>query len=222
MTRRFPLALCFDFDGLLFDTEHAELDATARAAATVGAVIDETRWRTVIGTAAPSGFWLDWVEEQIGPCDRAGLRETQRRLKAELIAELPMKDGATELLAAASNAAIPCAVVSASPLSWVIPFLERVEATVHFVDYITRERVTRHKPDPAHYVEALRSLGIGSGDAGRCVAFEDSWNGSRSAVGAGMHTIVVPHSLTDHADFSHAHRRIGSLADVTIDTLFDD
>lgn len=214
-----PRALFFDFDGLLFDTEHAELDATAEAATTVGARIDATRWRSVIGTAAEPGFWLDWIEEEVGPVDRAALHALQRRIKADAIAALPLKPGARELLDEARHVGVPCAVVSASPLSWVIPFLERVEATVYFADYVTRERVNAHKPDPAHYLAALDALGVARGDAARCVAFEDSENGSRSAAGAGIHTIVVPHSLTAHGDFSHCHRSLTSLADIRLDDL---
>jgi HAD superfamily hydrolase (TIGR01509 family) len=218
MRSQAPLALLFDFDGLLFDTEQPELISAQRAAATVGASIDVERWKTVIGTAGEPDFWINWIAEQLGETgfDRAALRAYQREIKTELIASLEMQPGAEALLVAAHDAGIPCAVVSASPITWVLPFLERVEATHYFSDYVTRERVTRHKPDPEHYRDALRSMNIALTNAHRVVAFEDSVNGSRSSAGAGIHTVVVPHGLTEHGDFSHAHRRVGSLTEVSL------
>lgn len=63
---------------------------------------------------------------------------------------------------------------------------------------VTRDEVSRPKPDPEVYRHALWQLGVRAADA---LAVEDSALGLRAAVGAGLTTVVV----TDHfADFSGA------------------
>ncbi len=65
---------------------------------------------------------------------------------------------------------------------------------------VTRDEVSRPKPDPEVYRHALWQLGIRSADA---LAVEDSALGLRAAVGAGLTTVVV----TDRSalgDFSGA------------------
>ena len=53
----------------------------------------------------------------------------------------------------------------------------------------TGEMVTHSKPDPEIYQLACKSLGL---KAEECVAVEDSPNGARSAIAAGMKVILVP------------------------------
>jgi len=63
---------------------------------------------------------------------------------------------------------------------------------------VTRDEVSRPKPDPEVYRHALWQLGIRAADA---LAVEDSAPGLRAAAGAGLTTVVVTDRL---ADFSGA------------------
>ncbi|HYF34738.1 MAG TPA: hypothetical protein VD994_05555, partial [Prosthecobacter sp.] len=51
------------------------------------------------------------------------------------------------------------------------------------------------------------------------VVFEDSLNGLRAAVAAGMRCIVVPGPMTRHLVFEGAYRQVDSLADVVLADL---
>jgi HAD superfamily hydrolase (TIGR01509 family) len=212
-------ALLFDFDGLLVDTEFPEFTSITHAAASVGATIEINRFRSVIGTAGPGDVWVEWIEEQVGPVDRVAVIAVQHQVKTEMLSDTKLTVGSEALLEAANHAGIRCAVVSASHGDWVLGHLNRLRASHYFVDFVTRDRVLLHKPDPAHYLSALDILGINRSSASSVVAFEDSYNGSRSSAGAGITTVVVPHGLTDHADFSHAHHRVASLAEITLPSL---
>lgn len=55
-------------------------------------------------------------------------------------------------------------------------------------EIITADDVTRGKPDPEPFVRAATLLGL---EPDRCVVFEDSDAGGRSAVGAGARVIAV-------------------------------
>ena len=60
-------------------------------------------------------------------------------------------------------------------------------ATAVFDTSVTRDDVDTGKPDPACYALACERLGA---DAGAAVACEDAPNGVRSAVGAGVGTVL--------------------------------
>lgn len=52
--------------------------------------------------------------------------------------------------------------------------------------------VARSKPAPDIFLEAARRLGI---EPARCLVLEDSYNGVRAGVAAGMTTVMVPDML---------------------------
>ena len=58
---------------------------------------------------------------------------------------------------------------------------------------MARDDVARVKPDPELFLLAARRLEVAPG---RCVVFEDSPNGMRAALAAGMRCVAVPNVLT--------------------------
>jgi beta-phosphoglucomutase-like phosphatase (HAD superfamily) len=67
------------------------------------------------------------------------------------------------------------------------------------------------KPDPAVYLHAGRTLGVGPADA---VAVEDSLNGARSAVAAGYPTVGILQFVpaADRAARAEALQEVGVVA----------
>jgi beta-phosphoglucomutase-like phosphatase (HAD superfamily) len=70
--------------------------------------------------------------------------------------------------------------------------------------------VARKKPAPDIYEYALLALGVNAADA---VAVEDSQNGLRAALGAGIPTIVTVSSYTADEDFTGAGLVVDSLGE---------
>jgi putative hydrolase of the HAD superfamily len=62
---------------------------------------------------------------------------------------------------------------------------------------VARDDVTRVKPDPELFLLAARRLDVAPE---RSVVFEDSPNGMRAALAAGMHCVAVPNALTRDLD----------------------
>ena len=60
-------------------------------------------------------------------------------------------------------------------------------------EVLTREDVTNPKPDPEIYLLAAEKLGVDPGD---CLVIEDSPNGARAGVAAGMNVIAVATPFT--------------------------
>ncbi|MEV4089999.1 HAD family hydrolase, partial [Nonomuraea fuscirosea] len=100
--------------------------------------------------------------------------------------DLTVVAGAAELLAGLAAAAIPTALVSASPRSIVELVLPRLGHAFDLV--IADEDTPRGKPWPDPYVEAARRLGT---VPSRCVAVEDSPAGIAAASAAGCLVLVA-------------------------------
>ena len=70
--------------------------------------------------------------------------------------------------------------------------------------------VAAKKPSPDIYRYVLDRLDL---PAASCFAFEDSANGLRAAVGAGLRTIVTPTAYTRHEDFTGAFSLVSDLGE---------
>ena len=66
--------------------------------------------------------------------------------------------------------------------------LKHKHMTPYFDYVITSQQVTRSKPDPQMYLEALHNVNL---KAEECVIFEDTENGVQAAKNAGIDVIVV-------------------------------
>jgi len=77
--------------------------------------------------------------------------------------------------------------------------LDRFQAIVAQGDY------ERGKPNPDPFLKAAERLGV---EAESCLALEDSYNGVRAAVSAGMMTIMVPDLLAATAEMEQMCLRI--------------
>ena len=79
-----------------------------------------------------------------------------------------------------------------------------------FAAVICGEDAPRRKPDPQSYLRCLEALRLDPEDA---IAVEDSANGLRSALGAGLWTLVTPTYWSEGGDFSGAGLVLPSLGD---------
>ena len=81
------------------------------------------------------------------------------------------------------------AVASSSPLELVEYVLGRAGLGASFEVLVSSDEVAKAKPEPDVYLEACRRLGCRPDCS---VAVEDSANGIRAAVAAGLVVIVIP------------------------------
>jgi HAD superfamily hydrolase (TIGR01509 family) len=187
------VAVLFDMDGLLVNSEPLWLEAEMATMARLGVVPAEAGWteeeqlqllgcsldRTVDyllaratrpATAAVVGEWL-----------MSDLAERVRR------AGVPVQPGARKLLAEVADAGLPHALVTSSER----PFMDAVLAStgMQFDVLVCADDVTATKPDPEPYLLAARLVGVQPSD---CIVLEDSPNGVASAEAAGCRVIAVP------------------------------
>jgi len=181
-------AVVFDLDGVLVDSERLWDQARREVA-----IAHNGHWRAD-ATAAMQGMssveWSRYLRDTLGvelAPDQivdlvvANLLEQYRR-------RLPLIPGAKEAvqrigrrwpLALASSAGRP-----------VIDTVLAVAGLQHaFQATVASEEVPRGKPAPDVYLEAARRLGQ---PPLACAAVEDSANGIRSGLAAGLHVVAIP------------------------------
>jgi HAD superfamily hydrolase (TIGR01509 family) len=139
-------------------------------------------------------------------------RKTQ--IYTELVAEgrLPARPGVRRIVADAIDAGISLAVASTSAEPSVRAVLEHAvgtDAAAHFAVF-AGDIVPAKKPAPDIYLLALHELGI---DADEAIVIEDSANGLRASVAAGIRTVVTVSSYTREENFDSAALVVTSLGD---------
>lgn len=203
-------ALVLDFDGLIIDSEIAVAQAWREVFSAHGQGFPEQVWRTMVGTRENDGVLWDELERLTGVAPDVERLEAQRKQRGlELAQELPALPGVTDLLAQAQALELTLAVASSSSAWWVEGHLERLGIRAMFRVVKTRGDAQRSKPFPDIYLTAVESLGVAACEA---IAFEDSAPGVSAAQAAGLHTVAVPGSFTEHMTFDHADMVIGTLA----------
>ncbi len=204
-----PVAVVFDNDGLLLDTEsvwtRAEQDLFERRGTEFTAV-DK---RELVGTSAAIAGAV--LERRLGEPGRA--EELIEELNALVVAELEhgveAMIGARELLQTLRRRGTPVGLVSNSPLAFVVRSLELVGFDDHFDIVLSAHEVAAPKPAPDPYLEACRRLGVEPGP--EVVALEDSPTGVAAARAAGLTVIGVP--SIEGVALDEAHHLAESLLD---------
>ena len=207
------LALVFDFDGLILDTESSMIDAYADVHAAHGVPFDRTQFLRSVGypdfSFDPWHAFEKWA-------DRAALEAERRERNRELDLGLTILPGVVALMDEARAAGLRLGLASNSGHAHVERHLGRLGLLDRFSIIACREDFASPKPEPDVYRLVLNRLGIKGREA---VAFEDSVVGTRSARRAGLWVVAVPNGSTAQMDFPQAHLRLNSLADTNLADL---
>ena len=204
------LAVTFDMDGLMFNTEDVYTLTGTELLARRGCSFTPELKDAMMGLPPQAAFEvvIDWHH----------LAEPWGRLAAEsdeiflglLGGRLTAMPGLLELLAALETAGIPKAIATSSSSRLTEACLTPFQLAPRFRFILTSEDITRGKPDPEIYLLAARRFGAPPAEM---VVLEDSQNGCRAAAAAGAFTVAVPGEHSCRQDFSAANLVIESLAD---------
>ena len=185
------VAVLFDMDGLLIDSEPLWLAAETAVMARLGADWNEHDQAALIGgSLALTVRYLLAKATRPVPSELVGewlMSDVTERVR---LGGVPVRPGARELLASVEKAGLPSALVTGSERG----FMEAVLAStgMRFDVLVCAEDVTATKPDPEPYLLAAKLVGVPPGD---CFALEDSPNGVAAAEAAGCRVFAVPSLL---------------------------
>lgn len=197
-------------DGLLIDSERIIMQACIFAAKQVGISYTQAEYVELIGRAGPDSTRI-MVEQLGGVANFNQVMQGLDTLLAEHNHAFPLKNGAMDLLKHYQSHNVICSVASSSPIHHITHRLNHAGVFDYFSHITSGQEVTCGKPSPDIYLLAIKKLGI---KAEECIAFEDSENGARAAIAAGLKVVVVP-DLKHPSDYvrAHCHQVITSLAD---------
>ena len=209
-----PAALLWDFDGTLADTEPLWIAAEYELIGLLGGTWSDEHAHQLVGNSlVDSGSYIlnvigrpdlepEWVVDEL----------VSRVIKELRTGNLPWRPGALELLEAARQAGIPCALVSAS-------YRVQLDAAIaalppgSFTTSVAGDEVERGKPHPEPYEKACAELGVAARD---CIVFEDSETGARSGNAAGAFVVAIPNRVPIPA--APRRTQVGSRAALDLDT----
>lgn len=188
---RRPVAVLWDMDGTLVDTEPYWIEAEFELAERHGGVWSHEHALQLVGNdLLESGRY---IREHMG-IDRspeAIVEELLDGVVARIARRVPWQPGARELLEQLSAAGVPCALVTMSYARFVEPILAHLPVGT-FATTVTGDAVRHGKPHPEPYLLAAERLGS---DPAVCLAIEDSPPGAASAEAAGCLVLVVPNHV---------------------------
>ncbi|MHB1064868.1 MAG: HAD family hydrolase [Georgenia sp.] len=208
-------AVVFDLDGVLTDTEAVWDDVRRGLAAEGGVPWPAEATEAMLGMSTPE--WSEYMATTIGvEGDARQVAERTIDAVAERYrANLPTMTGAVAAVERL-GARWPLGLASSSPRRLIDASLATLGIARRFAATVSTEEVAAGKPAPDGYARVCELLGV---DPAHAVAIEDSSNGMRSAVAAGMIVIAVPHAAFPPAPdaLALATAEVGSLDDVTVE-----
>ena len=226
-------ALIFDVDGTLADTETAHMDAFNQAFSAEGMdwhwdIDTYTRLLEISGGKERMLHYWKQQHPDIKDIDGAGLQDTIERLHAIKTAayesavqqgHVKLRPGVLSLIQTAHAQGLRLAIATTtSPVNIAVLLRSAIGPDWKALFAVIEDASTapKKKPHPQVYLQTLARLGLQAND---CLAFEDSSNGLKAAVGAGLKTIITPNSFTQHHQFEGAAQVLPDLSQVDLAQL---
>jgi HAD superfamily hydrolase (TIGR01509 family) len=190
------LAVLFDMDGTLVETEELWGEAMAALAARLGGVFSDAGRQQTVGTSMRVSMGVLYADLGVERTDEQ-LRDDARWVENETAAlmttrGMPWRPGARELVSAVRQAGLATALVTTTPRRVAGIVLDRIAAELGASPFdvtVCGDEVPARKPDPAPYRQAMAALGV-SPDS--CLVIEDSRVGVTAGLAAGAAVLGVP------------------------------
>lgn len=207
-------AIFWDNDGTLVDTEHLYFEATKKALREAGFDLsmdyyindhlakDETTMGAMVTAGCSDeeilrvrrirdGYYSEFLEE--GVQVRPGVLECLELLKKDTF----------------------MAVVTSSPKDHFEIIMNKSGLAKYFKFFVTQDDVTKLKPNPEPYLQALERSGFKPEE---CLAIEDTPKGIKAAKLAGLTAYATPTTMTSSLDFSLADGVFDNVAEIFLPT----
>ncbi len=147
------------------------------------------------------------ADQGVDEADRERLAPALHKRKTEILGELvdegriEVRPGARRLVDELVDAGCLLAVATTGSRGWVERLLDRLLEGVEWRAIVTGDEVEERKPDPEAFTIALERLEV---DAAETVVVEDSEEGLKASLAAGIPCVVVVNGYTADHDLADA------------------
>jgi mannitol-1-/sugar-/sorbitol-6-/2-deoxyglucose-6-phosphatase len=203
-------AAIFDMDGVLIDSEPFWRKAEIELFKTVGVELNEEMCLNTMGLTCGDAVY-HWYNRF--HWEGKTPEELTNEIELHVINSIknlgkPMK-GVEKIISFFNNRSISIALASSSSIRIIEAVLDRLKLRDDFKIYHSAQYEKKGKPDPAVFLSTARLLYI---KPENCLVFEDSINGIKAGLAAGMKVIGVPEPhMHNDARYNMAHMVIHSL-----------
>ena len=217
--------MIFDFDGVIADTEPLHFSSFRHTLAEIGIELTESDYyANYLGYDDRNCFIaaLTAHQHRTDPTTLTQLMQRKARAYLESVQEHQVIFPGVREFVRESAAAYPLAIASGALRHEIEVILEHAGLRKEFLHITSAEDVTRGKPDPQPFLQALNGLNRQRREqaitAGSCLVIEDSIPGVRGAKTAGMKVLAVANTHTIQ-DLHEAHAVTQSLSQIRLSEL---
>ncbi|MDX1416654.1 MAG: HAD family phosphatase [Candidatus Promineifilaceae bacterium] len=205
------IAIVFDVDGLMVDTEPLSRLAWNRVLKQYGYELHEELYSRMIGYRFDVS--VSMVLEAFDlPLSVEEIRKMRAAEHAKILSlGVPVLPGLYDLVEALDQRGLSWAVATSSPYTHAVEILRQLELSDTCKAIAAGDEVPHGKPAPDIYLLAAKRLETAPQ---LCLALEDSAPGTHAALAAGMLTIAVPNGDSNMVDFPDVYQIFYSLQDV--------
>jgi len=178
-------AIIFDMDGTLVDTEPFNTEIEKSLFKLNKIEISEEEHQKYIGVASDA-MWLEIAKRNKLQIPVSELIEQNHKESFRYLSEveqIPIMPGLVELLEKLQAKKYPMAVASSSTPEIIDLILKKTNLKNYFQVIVSAQETGKSKPEPDVFLLAAEKLGI---KPVNCLAVEDSENGIKAAIAAGM------------------------------------
>ncbi len=206
-----PPLVIFDMDGVLVDSEPMHMRLEREMFERLSLPISEAEHQAFVGMS-PAGMWGTIKARFDLPHAVDDLVEMDTDVKAREIGATPLEpiDGVEELIADLEDAGCELAVASSSQKRLIEAVTEGLGLRQRFSQLVSAEEVRRGKPHPDVFLRAAELCGRKPAD---CLVIEDSANGVRAALAAGMKCVGFVNESAGRQDLSGADLVVRNFGD---------
>jgi HAD superfamily hydrolase (TIGR01509 family) len=182
-------AVVFDLDGVLVDSEPVWEQVRRDVVAELGGQWTDDAQRHLMGMSTAE--WARYLSRDLhagAPAETVAALVIER-MQARYREGPPLMRGAVEAVRRLASR-WPLGLASSSPPVLIDAVLAGANLSTCFAVTMSTEQVPNGKPAPDIYLAVTEHLGY---PPASCAAVEDSTNGLRSAIAAGLHIVAVPH-----------------------------
>jgi beta-phosphoglucomutase len=222
-----PVAVIFDFDGVMVDSERLHYEAYQAVLRPQGLGFEweeyAERYMCYSDGDAIERVYLE-AGRSIGPEALGSLIDRkaeafQRHLGARRV---PVFEGVVDLLGEIRDAGLPCAICSAASRTDIESILYSLNLSDFFSVIVSAEDVRVGKPDPSGYRLAVQKTAARCPERGITapvsLAIEDTPGGVRAARGAGLQVLAVGTTHREQ-ELTEAHWFVDRLTAVSLEDL---